>query len=317
VRSEGLAKETVPAVEACSIGGQAFDRIARADRQATVHSSYRGAVNVLTSRGLLSVVPEETGRGPLNINVVWRILGTHLPRPGSGVAVTAGGLAFEDGVVISLDNAHRYDPDWHFRASVLSPGQVERNVSASREIVLVAGHLAGLGGLLRGIERGNFRVEGDLNPFSAAAAPAVNSLMYAIRGDDRDGVGEAAKNLAGLGVGLTPSADDLLSGLMVGLVLGARNGMGIADASRLADQIVDSSAGRTSTLSFEFMRQAAYGRANEKIVGLVEAIYTEGTRMVARSTMDVITIGETSGTDYIAGVLLGVSAALSTQRTHS
>lgn len=258
----------------------------------------------------MSVVPRETGRGPLNVNVDFKALGAPFPRSGGRVKLGMEELAFEEGQRISLRNAQRYAPDGLFASKPLSPKQLARNVTESRTVGLLAGHLEGLGALLEVIGTGPARGLRDTNPFTASAAPAVDSLVVAIRRHDRAGVKKAASKLAGLGIGLTPSADDLLSGLMVCLVLGDRNGLRGIEASGLANAIVGSSKGRTSELSFEFLQQAASGRANEKIVRLVEAIYTGGASEVRRSTVDVISIGETSGTDSLVGVLLGADLAL-------
>jgi uncharacterized protein DUF2877 len=298
------------AAEAYSIGGQAFDRIAHSDRLGLIHSTFTGAINVRTSGGLVSVVPRETGRGPLNINVDFRAFGATLPKPGGRVKLGADGLSFEGGQVISFRNANHYDPDGMFASTVLSPGQIARNVKESKTVALFAGHMDGLGPLLEVLGSEDSKGSRAINPFAAAASSTIRILIAAIQERDNARVAEAASKLAGLGIGLTPSADDLLSGMMVCLALGARNGIRGVEPDEVAATIIDAAKGRTSELSFEFLREAAFGRTNEKIAKLVESIYTEGASEVRRSTVGVISMGETSGTDSIVGVLIGVDLAL-------
>jgi hypothetical protein len=102
----------------------------------------------------------------------------------------------------------------------------------------------------------------------------------------------------------------MLSGIMVSLVLGSRNGVGFEGISEFTSRIAAVSRSRTSTLSREFLVQAAAGRANERLLRLVEAVYTGTTSEVRDATIDVIRIGHTSGTDMTAGVILGAGTAV-------
>jgi hypothetical protein len=116
----------------------------------------------------------------------------------------------------------------------------------------------------------------------------------------------AVSELLGLGPGLTPSSDDMLSGLMLQCSLYSRNRGYLRDATRLVCRAVEAgSGGRTTRLSEEFLRQAAQGRANEPVMRLCEASLTAGREEVSRETKRILAIGETSGTDIALGVVLG------------
>lgn len=119
-------------------------------------------------------------------------------------------------------------------------------------------------------------------------------------------MGDAVGELVGLGPGLTPSSDDMLSGLVLLCVLYARSRGSLLGAGRLiSEATAERAQGRTTALSEECLRQAALGRGNEPVMRLCEALLTSKPKIVERETMRVLTIGETSGTDIALGVVLG------------
>jgi hypothetical protein len=300
-----------PGAFAASIGRQAYERIAPADAIASIHSSYRGALNILTNRGLVSLVPLETGRGPLNINVDGEALQrAGMMRVGERVMVGSGGIEFETGFAVSLGDADVYDPTGLFRRRLLPAELVGRNLSVARESAIAAGRFAGVGGLLLESSQEAPHGSGHLSPFSIAALPNLRLLLAALKKRDMAAVEGASRKLVGLGLGLTPSADDMLCGLMVSLVLASTNGVGATGVGALASRITGAARGRTSALSLEYLQQAARGRANERVTNLVEELFTGTEQSVRQATFDVVSIGETSGTDTMVGMIAGVRTAL-------
>jgi hypothetical protein len=298
---------------AFSIGRQAYERISSAKSRGAVHSCYRGAINVQTELGLVCLVPRETGRGPLNINLDAQGLARVGDlASGSPVATGVKELAFENGFRILLSNAGVYEPTGRFEGALLPPRAIKRNISVAKDVALLVGHLAGVGELLEATG-GSQKAVPPLSAFSAAAFPNTERLLGAIRAGDAAGAEKATRGLVGLGIGLTPSADDMLCGILVSIVLGSINGIGAGGMEGLAARIGDACRGRTSALSCEFLRQAASGRANERVMRLVESIYTGTTGKVRAATLDAIKIGATSGTDTIVGVVLGATAALASK----
>ena len=257
----------------------------------------------------MSVVPAEAGRGPLNIGVdrevmrrLWPVaakvrigLGRHLVR-------------FPGRLELDLRGSDVYDPSGMFAAAPLPRGRILENLAAAIQCTVREGHMEGMGDLLLPLlER---RDPPPLNPFAAAALPRVRALLLAIKVGDSQIVREVSSHLVGLGIGLTPSGDDLLSGLMVAHVLGSINGLGLRDPAAFTKQVVRASKGRTTLLSFEYLLQASKGRANEHVAAVVESIFTSGEGEVATATKRAISIGETSGTDTLVGVCVGVRSVL-------
>jgi hypothetical protein len=167
--------------------------------------------------------------------------------------------------------------------------------------------MAGLGELLAltppRVDRATAK---NLNIFASSALGRIVRLEQAFRSEKKNALKEAVSELIGLGPGLTPSSDDMLAGLVLLCVLYAKNRGCAQRASRLIAQITAEEAqGRTTILSEEYLRQAASGRGNEPVIRLCAALLTGGRESVERETRLVLTIGETSGTDTVLGLVLG------------
>ena len=196
-----------------------------------MHSIFSGAIDVTLRGGLMvSIVREEVGSGPINIV-------TDLPRGRSmaelGVKKNAEVLR-KDGeiliggkaVLVSLEHASLYRTEKDFPTKPRSISEIRTNVAAVARTAARRGHHQGLGGLISllvpsGIEKTKRPAE--LNSFSRLALPRLRSLLGKIREGKISELGTEVQNLVGLGPGLTPSGDDMLSGLMVSLALIAHN----------------------------------------------------------------------------------------------
>jgi hypothetical protein len=295
-------------VEASTVGGTALARLGRM-LNGSVHSVYRGAVNLRTDQGLVSLVPGREGRGPLNVTIEsdrWPMTGT---RPGDEVRVMGRNILVGRRLTVSLSGAEVYEPVRKFNGPVLPASVIGSNLSKVRESVIVRGRFEGVAGLLFALEP-NGPGSYTLNPTCRLALPGVVGVLDGIRHESAKEVREAAKSLVGLGVGLTPSSDDMLCGLMSSFVLGRLNCVGREDGSGLFTEVAVEAEGRTPILSMEYIREAAEGRTNEKVAKFIEAVYTRTGPELSASAVDVLNVGASSGTDIAVGVVLGVRSVI-------
>jgi hypothetical protein len=123
---------------------------------------------------------------------------------------------------------------------------------------------------------------------------------------------ERVGTLVGAGPGLTPSGDDVLCGVLLGLRLHPRG-----SAALVADlwRAVQPRLTATTSLSAALLREAADGYAVEPVLRLLERLAVVGsphaaTSSVAETVDDVLAIGHTSGADLLGG-LAGCLDALS------
>jgi len=302
------------------IGFAAANRIRGRGAIGRVHSIFSGAIDVVLRGGsMVSIVREEVGSGPTNIV-------TDLPRKMSmaelGVEksdkvlrksgeIRIGG---KRAVLVSIQHARLYRTEKEFPTKPRSISEIRTNVAAVARTAASRGHHQGLGGLIpllvpSGIEK--TKRPAALNSFSRLALPRVRSLLSKIREGRISDLGTDVQNLAGLGPGLTPSGDDMLSGLMASLALIAHNLKGDAERVRRVNREIASSARkRTTMLSEEYLSQAARGETNEHFQELIKKMLTALPNEAKRSAELVLKVGETSGTDTVLGILLGFQLSL-------
>jgi hypothetical protein len=286
---------------ASSVGLVALGRLA-SQGGVVVHSRYGGALNLRTMEGLVSIVPQRVGRGPINI-----VLGDsdfpRLPLLDVGARLeNHGGLVLGD-TLLDYRESERYNPSRSFSLAPMAQEGISRNIEVARHRTIENGRFGGVGGLLFGLW--GVAVPNHMDTvFCRKALTPARSFVDSLRGGESRDLLSSSSEIIGLGPGLTPSGDDFLSGLMVAFVRGSENGLWRSETSRLR-KVAEAAKGRTTTLSAEYVVLASGGEANEKVTTLVEAICT-GRPSVESSTLDVIRMGETSGTDLIAGALTGL-----------
>jgi hypothetical protein len=112
----------------------------------------------------------------------------------------------------------------------------------------------------------------------------------------------AATALLGLGHGLTPSGDDVLSGAVV--LLHAVGNQ--ANAAALSAAIRKRMRARTSPLSCAFLDAACDGEPNAAVHQAIEALLTGAAP--AAVIAPLATLGHASGFDILAGILIAAEA---------
>jgi hypothetical protein len=108
----------------------------------------------------------------------------------------------------------------------------------------------------------------------------LNELLDGICDQELPRVKAAARWLAGRGIGLTPTGDDVLMGVLYGLWVWQPD-------RKLRQAIADSAAPHTTTLSAAFLRAAAAGEATDP--------WRRLARGDAGAGADIMAAGHTSG----------------------
>ena len=117
---------------------------------------------------------------------------------------------------------------------------------------------------------------------------------------------EGLRHLMGLGCGLTPSGDDFLAGIVMGLFkVGRQN-----EAARLAHYFYQAARGKVTIISLAFYRALAEGLVAEPYHQFLEAIGRGDSCELEARLKRVSLFGATSGWDTIAGIIFGISLAL-------
>ncbi len=286
---------------------------------ASIVAVFRRSFYIRTTTGrLFCIGGPGLGLGPLNL-----IVGDYPDRgkPGgwSTIAVENGDRAvarrgiLRIGRTIALDGAKLVGWSPESRPGPLSPVGMGPGLSRVISRARAGAPSEGLGTIiprLAGNHRNSSRLKA-ANPVATAAIPAIDSLeswlniVLAVGRDAYPPFPDKARSLIGLGPGLTPSGDDFLGGLMIGL--GNLGKADIVQAIWLGLQ--PDLTSRTNLISIAHLEAAAAGMGHCAVHKLLLALRNAEIPAIDRAVTDISAIGHCSGWDTIAGLVLAIRLA--------
>ena len=171
----------------------------------------------------------------------------------------------------------------------LSRGRLEHGVASLARVYSAAEYRPGL--------------DGHDAPAALAARCAAGDLASAV---------EVAESLVGLGPGLTPSGDSMISGLLLALRLLGGATPGGTKAVWLADwlgaAVTCYAEQRTTALAATLLHCAARGQAAEEVSAVLRAF--AGQKPVEPAARRLLTAGRATGAELTWGLIAGCAAAL-------
>lgn len=125
--------------------------------------------------------------------------------------------------------------------------------------------------------------------------------------NNSDKISYSSKKLIGFGIGLTPSMDDFISGLMISLIyLTKYYGVEISEAYDLNSAIIRQGLEGTTRVSAEMLTFSSVGKSSQLVKSLILALLCETEDCgILQKVKEVVDVGETSGTDTILGIYVG------------
>ena len=137
------------------------------------------------------------------------------------------------------------------------------------------------------------------SPGSQRSVQFSNSLASALVNADVPASVIAARELAGLGIGLTPAGDDFIMGAIYATwIIHPPEIAGV-----LAEKIANIAAPLTTSLSAAWLRSAGRGEAGILWHQFFDALLSADQVAIQESMDKIIVIGETSGADALFGFL--------------
>ncbi len=280
-----------------------------------VHSIFHHACNVsLESEVLLTLVSSE--KGNLSHGIRLRTPPTftflHQLRVGQPVACR-GGILRVSGSDLSVDL--RTASLWHVDLKGLQIDLGQRSTAQAWTVAwLELGkhrHRNGRSAMIAAIfpSRQHSVTSLGIRTLVGRAVESVPALMDATRNFQVDNVITVLRPLIGLGPGLTPSGDDFIVGYLAGLW-----SAGGSDPSRLrfmssVGTWLSLAAAGTNAISRTYMKSAVNGNVSEPIATLAQRIgQATSVDSVREATRTALSVGSTSGSDGVLGLLLGCIA---------
>lgn len=267
-----------------------------------VHSVFSSSVNLEMEGRLVTLLRQDRPLYPWSV----RLCTDHLPPFREGMAFTAGPEGFyfpELRLLISLQKAHRTDCSLFSLADPLFVPGAEQ-IALLRDTILRHGKPEGFAPLLGLLEEQAIPFPSNL--YADYAAKKLPLFFAAVAAGDIPAAAGAAWNITGCGIGLTPSADDFLCGVMTALLATAIAKGEAKKILPLTRTIAAKAAPRTNRISGTFLLEAGEGLLSEDVLRLIRHLYScVLSQGLAASAINVIAFGETSGTDILTGIYFG------------
>ena len=255
-----------------------------------VHSVFEHAVNLeMVGRySLIGLIAREKALTPYAVSVR---IDTTFPNAGiraGMVAAIQDGKVFipEAGIELDLANASVVDLSLD---SIDWSGDVGTLCECIVQILKEANVEDGLAPLVTG-QGGNV--------YTKFLKPRIQALLQLDLDRDAEGFIAAAGNIAGCGLGLTPSSDDLLTGYLATRYLLERD----ETVRQSLAQAAAAAANKTNRISATFLLQSGEGLANKAVLDLFRLTgQGQDTEWAIQRVLD---IGSSSGADMLAGIAL-------------
>jgi Protein of unknown function (DUF2877) len=287
------------------IGPVAAEILAR-DGDAEVAAAFERSATIMTPHGFITLAGEPLGDGPLNVLLSgnpgpldWLRLG--ITREAKG-KIVHGRLYIGDTFALTVTGGSIWQPPaW----PTATRGAIGRSLAAVRS--LETGYWPS-----EGLSRLVIAGRPDVSDRSARAAqPIIADLVRMLPAAIATEVASltlqrSATLLVGLGPGLTPSGDDFLGGLFLGLSALGR--------TRLRDALWDAILPEIDLLTTGFsgahLAAAADGMASERVHLALNAMIAHDASSLPAHIAAVHAIGHSSGCDTLAGIVTSLDASL-------
>jgi hypothetical protein len=257
----------------------------------TVVDIFDKVINIETNRPdmLITLAKDEVIRGPLMIKVKNEKAFDHLKR----TAAVGNTVTFKKNGQGSLNNDRLLFHSSISWQSLIPPMEVNETQLLDLQhtvdcFLIEQGNIGGIGNayLTKSLD------SDDRSNFQSAYDRYFRQLLQQLT---KDFNGESLKKFIGLGVGLTPSGDDFLTGLLAALYHYDTERLFLAPIRRQLR--LDHIEGKTTRVSKYMLYLALDGQFNEALLALFDSRVP-----VAQSLDKVNSIGSTSGTDMLSGV---------------
>ncbi len=278
------------------------------DFKAAVHSVFRHAVNLRPADDALLLTLLFSAAGDLPQGV--RLGGDGMPPGGGlvpGAACSRRGdvLTIGDSLIVELGHARRWDADLSSLAVDMTDVAVAAAWRHAWEALRLrqmrqASSAPPVGSPCQG------RTVPSLLQFQIDCA--FHDVLGATTAFDLPGAARIG-DLVGLGIGLTPSGDDLLTGYLAGLWCTVRGEPRRRDFLRQVSDLVIQWSPRTNDIARTYLCLAARGLVSSQVLDLAAAISAASDRAIVRTCAEAaLQVGHSSGMETVRGLLLGLAA---------
>jgi hypothetical protein len=285
-------------LRALSIG----EAVPRDNFDAVIQSAFDAAVNLRLAEEdrLITLLISDGYELPQGIRIWTETLSLQTLSPGMHAAARGGILRFDSSpLTVDLRGA----PTWKCRVPELG---LEMQTSVAQKVWSTAWNVLNQEQKHKNTD---LRADDLFHPqtgssLSQRISRPVTGLVTSADGFDVQGALHAARQMIGLGPGVTPSGDDILIGFLAGLwSMAGQNKQQLGFIRSFGRGLIQL-AKETSEISRTYLRHAAQGQFSSSLSYLAEAIATGGG--VEEAAQAALRVGHSSGMDSVTGLLIGL-----------
>lgn len=290
--------------------------------KAKVHSIFRNACNLITVQNdfitilncdrkiyPMSVVID--GKGRLDFATLNIVQGMEFILHKRKI------YSVDAGIYIDVSEAKKWNSEPELNFNPLSHSSIEKNINTLGKGISLYGKFSFIAPLVMSLGKRDrrFNINIEVKDVLEERYQFITERFYkfidSVIENDLEKISSFSRKLIGFGIGLTPSMDDFISGLMVSLIyLCKRYGFKISEAYNLNSAIIREGLEGTTKVSAEMLTFSSMGKSSQLVRSLILALLceTEDYRILQR-VKEAIEVGETSGTDTILGIYIGFKIA--------
>ncbi len=293
-------------ITAISIGMPVVDRLTAQWRLGKIHSVFERAVNWEEEDGnFCCLIASGYGNIPCGAVVDTESLCSSSLHPGDRILLSQRQFWVPSRRwAVALGDAKVYEPRRTIDAARFVAG-VDEHCHAAVKRLTEGANDEGLLPLLpfvSSILQGDTDAIPELSHLCQAAIPKIVGLIRAARRQDRVAFIDQSRRLLGLGIGMTPSGDDVLVGMLGALSMLRSPLM----TESLAAAVADEAQRKTTRISAVYLTYAARGMVGERLSEFIETLSTGSTAETIRTAGLMTSIGSTSGREMALGAILGM-----------
>lgn len=275
-------------ISASSISPKALGWI-KNSRTAKVLHVFDSACNLINSEGeIVSITSIKLGKGPFSISIPLDNFQDYIDKFSKITSAQDHLSVGELNIDISHSPLWDPNPDW---GKIV--GRLEENIEDIFSFLKKYAPMESMVNLLIARENGNRQTKW----IQERASAGSNELQDGIKLIEKKLINSGTSKLAGLGIGLTPSGDDYL----VGIIFGLWATLPRPEAIHISNLISHTAAPLTTTLSKQYIKSAAVGEAGELWHNFIEAVSNKSPDDIFNSIKRILNTGHTSGADCLAG----------------
>lgn len=254
-----------------------------------IHSVFNRTLNIVLNvqfPNMITIGDSSIAGSPNSVSI------TNYKQLNKSLKLDQSCLIFSNRVIIDTHSIIHIEPPY---TSVMSDSEF-------MDMMVVETHIEWLKKLLE--KKNPYKQQPSYLPFYNQVLIEGQSLSHAIVHRNRKEIERSTKQLIGMGVGLTPSGDDYLTGLLLTLRRWSKQFGFISQAIFMGELNLMT---QTNIISQHQLYFALQGEGKQSVVEFIgdfvndEMAYGEFQKQV----QDVLNIGSTSGFDILLGILAG------------